>query len=103
MASSTGLIFVPASAPYDKQVISGTMAGLPTCVAALGSGGKHVLGDSQGGLYLLDLLRHRLVPIQLSGLVAAPSSLAFLGGWAEAGTAAGVTICSNACKDSALE
>jgi hypothetical protein len=94
VASSMGLTFVPATAPYDKQVIQGDMAGLPTCAAALGTGGMHVLGDSQGRFYLLDLRRQQLVAVQLSSPVAAPSTLAVLGGWSSAGAAAGAECCT---------
>ena len=91
VGSGSGLLFIPASAPHRKLAIEGSLPGGPTCVGALGAGtGKYVVGDSHGGLHLLDLQRGKLARVPLSSPVAAPSTLAFLSGWADAATAAGM-------------
>ena len=101
MAGSSGAIFIAESAPQTRRPVAASsgVAGLPSCAAALAAqAGLHVLGDSAGQLYCLDFRQQgqegqgqpRLMPIQASGPVAAPSCMAFLSGWTDAaGSAAG--------------
>lgn len=82
VASSAGVVHISAAAPYDKEVLTSPgLAGVPTCIAALGSSGRFLLADSQGALHVLDVqLRRWLGAVPLSRALPAPSSLLFLSG-----------------------